>query len=188
MSKDRATVAFHEAAHCVQALVEGRRVGAVTLNGGLVGAAMCAHSDGDGSVASLKADLRIAVAGDAGEERAAKIAAVPRERTAADDTNIYFSDLELRLVDRFTEIAADNDGDPRETMSDEATADDLAATINPDDPAAEIELAREIAYRTLAIHSHLHQDLADALLQWDTLGGAEIRAIVNTQNDGGIAA
>ena len=178
MSDARVRNAFHEAGHAVVALAEGRRVGAISINGGLAGAALCGYSDGDGTIDALRAELRITVAGRIGEERAADANLTAPVPTAQTDADIYYSPSELRLYDRVVEIAAErspDDPEPRNLNDDEYAAQ-LALDINPRNVAAEIAVARAFAWRTLALRSTLHDDIAAAVLQWGSLDGGSRRS------------
>lgn len=185
---ERVRTAFHEAGHATVALVLGRRVAGVSIDAGLTGAAMCAHTDGDGSIEALRADLQIAVAGREGAERVGSWTPSPNLLAPVDeDELIYGSHVELRLADRAAAVAAERPqvvegGAPRIATDDEAAAD-LARQINSEDPDSEINLARELAGRTLDVESSLHRSLAEALLAWRSLDAGEIQAIINTEQE-----
>jgi hypothetical protein len=128
----RRMAALHEAAHAVVAISEGRRVGAITINVGLIGNPTTGYErNHDGNLETLRADLRIVVAGDIGADLGTALAAtVSAPAAPLSDDDIYGSAAELRLLD--SEIAdrargGSGQGMPVAGRTDDESAANLAA-------------------------------------------------------------
>lgn len=166
---EREKCAWHEAGHAVAAILAGRRVGALSV--GIGGGATLSDLLDDAPEAR-RASLKILMAGDEAEKMARPL--VIEEV----DLDPYFTDLEHHL---YAPYIADTPPPPPATpgQSDMESARKLAEQLS-DEPEAEIALARELAWRTLALHKEALTDLARALLQWRELGEADVLAIWST--------
>jgi hypothetical protein len=179
---DLERLAWHEAAHAVVALTDQRRVQLVTIDP-LLPAGLCAPVGGDGSVESLRQDLRGFVAGKIGETFARHTP--DRVQPEEDEDSLYPSEVEtnfaLQLDRHIAANSTEDKPDGGALRTDDDVAAELARRINPSDPDAEINLARELAERTLAVRHDLLDTIAEALLVARTLTEQDLAALAHTE-------
>jgi hypothetical protein len=164
-----AATVWHEAGHLLVAVISGRTAGA-SVN---VFAPACGYSPGDGTPESMRADLRITVAGPIAETMAPDEPALPD----LSPDSIYPTSVEVQQDVRL--VAEIENGDREPVKTDEQYADELARKINPDDPAGEIRLARELASRKLTIHARKLAVIAERLAAFGVLTGGDVAEILN---------